>query len=148
MHVSRSEKGFTLVELLIVMTLLCLALGLAAVSFADRLPSARLHAAGRDMVSMLRQARTLAEIKGEEHSVVIDFNEKTFGIRGYGVRRMPEGMSIEVQDATLGRIVKGRYRIAFYPAGDHESATVVLKLGARSITITTDPVQGPIAIRG
>jgi prepilin-type N-terminal cleavage/methylation domain-containing protein len=142
-----TKKGFTLVELMIVITLFCIAVGLVTVSVGDRLPVTRLHAAGRDLASVLRQAQTLTQIRGKTHAVVIDLDQRVFGIQGHMSRPIPGEISMEVTDPVMGAVSGGRHRVTFRPAGDHESAVIVLRRGTQSVTVKTDPVVGSVVVR-
>jgi len=54
------NRGFTLLELIIVLALVVLILGLTSLFVAGRLPSAKANAAGREIAGMIRHARSLA----------------------------------------------------------------------------------------
>lgn len=142
-----SHKGFTLLELLIVLFLATLITGLSAVFFANTLPSTKLSAAARDLSATIRHARALAQINGKSQVVVIDLDSRNYGLEGRGAKGIPPDVNIRVIDPFSGDIDKGQYNIVAYNTGAVNGCTVVLWNNKKTVSIQTDPVVGAVVIK-
>jgi general secretion pathway protein H len=138
------EKGFTLLELAIVMLLIALLMSLAAAFFSNTLPSSKFSASVRDMAAMIRHAKALAQIRGETQTLTIDMDTGRFSIGDTGAKAVPDGVHVKVIDPREGEIDRGSYRIDFSPAGGIEGGTIVLWTDKKTATITIDPIAGPV----
>jgi general secretion pathway protein H len=147
LHASRSACGFTLLELIIVMTLASFMIGMAALLFANALPSARLGATGRDMSAAIRQMTLLAQNRGEDQVLMINLDTRQYGPEGGFMKTVPANISVMVNDPVMGEIRYGKYPILFHGAGGVEGGTVVLGYGKKILYIQTDPVVGSVVIR-
>jgi len=141
------EAGFTLLELIIVIFLITLMLGLSSVFFANTLPSARFDATAREIAATIRQAKHLAQRKGEKQIVTINMDAKSYGIEGRGEKKLPIGLDIKVIDPLAGDITNGNYPIVFHMTGSTEGGTVILWNNSKVAQITIDPVAGAVIMR-
>jgi len=114
------RRGFTLIELMVVLTILVLLAGLTAPSFVRQYHEAKLKSAARDMVGLMQYARSEAVVEGTTYRLNIDRDGGRVWITYYDTqseetqeeepryvedetvlgasRKMPEGVTIrEVQ---------------------------------------------------
>jgi general secretion pathway protein H len=138
------EQGFTLLELIVVMFLVTLLMSLAAAFFVNTLPSSKFRAGAREMAAMIRHARALAQINGEEQTLTIDMDAGRYGIGNTSGKSVPEGVRIKVINPLGEEVSSGTYQIEFSPMGGIEGDTIVLWNDKRTATITIDPVAGPV----
>jgi len=141
------KNGFTLLEIIIVLFLVTLILGLSTVFFAGYLPSAKVDATGREISGMIRHARPLARMNMESRTVMIDLDNRTYGIEGLGTKSFPPDALIRVIDPFSGEIIRGKYPIVFNPTGGMSGGTIILSWGKKVIRIETDPITGAVLIR-
>jgi general secretion pathway protein H len=141
------NNGFTLLELLLVLSLIVLMVGLSTVFFAKALPSVRLSSAGRELSATLREARTQARYSGENRKVVIDFERRRFGIEGKGTRQIPAGVMVAVMDPEMGEVSRGIYPFMFSDSGATEGGTIFLWTRNKRLRIDMDPLIGSVVIR-
>lgn len=144
---SRNYKGFTLLELIIVIFLISLMLGLSAVFFANTLPSGRLNATVREMTAMIKYARSFAGINGEPQTVTLDLDAKRYGIEGRGYRKIPADVNIMVIDALEGEVHKGQYLLLFSASGTVDAGGIILWNDKKKVTIQMDPLVGSVVIK-
>ena len=142
------KNGYTLLEIIIVMALVTLILGLSSVFVAGFLPSVKANAAGREISGMIRHARSLARLNRESQSVVIDLDNKTYGIEGLGTKSFPPDVVVRIIDPFSGEIVGGKYLIAFSPSGGMSGGTIILSWGKKVIRIELDPIVGAVLLKG
>lgn len=142
-----ADRGFTLLELIIVVVIIVLVLGLSTLFFASTLPSAKLNGLSRDMSAMIKQARLLAQNKGESQTLVIDLDSKTYGIEGKDAKTIPPEITAKIIDPLSGDIFHGKYSLIFHDTGGIEGGTIVLIYGKKTIAIETDPVVGSIVVK-
>jgi general secretion pathway protein H len=137
-----TDKGFTLLEIIIVLFFIVLIMGLSAVFFSNFLPSVKLNAAGREMSAVIRQARSLARMNGDSQTLSIDIDNKTYGIAGLAIKHIPPDCLIKVIDPFSGEIIQGKYTIVFHPVGNMEGGTIVLAARKKVLRIEMDPIAG------
>ncbi len=146
-HVSRNRDGFTLLELLIVLSLAVLMVTLSAVIFTNTLSSSRLNATARQISASIRQARTLAQIHSARQTVTIDLDAKQYGVEGHTSATMPPDVNIKVTDPFSGDIYAGKYYIVATTTGAVNGGTIVLWNKKKTVTIQLDPIVGAVVIK-
>jgi len=143
----KREKGFILLELIIVLFLMAIILGMSTLLFTNLLPSQKFHATVRKVSATIREARSLAQIHGEKQYVILDLDAKQYGIEGRGSRDIPEDISIKIIDPFAGEILEGKYRMLFYASGGIEGGTIVLWSSKKAVEIRTDPIGGSVIVK-
>ena len=143
----KKEKGFTLLELIIVMFLISLIAAVSTALFVNTLPTGKFNATAREVAVTIKHARALAQITGERQIVAIDLDAKKYGIEGRGERDIPKDTEIKVIDPFLGEVVNGKYHLVFYAGGRAEGGTIVLRNKNKSATIYMDPIVGSVLIK-
>lgn len=119
------QRGFTLVELLVVLTLLALASAVVLPRFVSSAgPSARSQAAG--VASVLRDARQQAIATARPVAVPID------------------GSLIAAQGPD-GRVLR---EILFFPDGSSSGGSLVVELRQRRAVVDVDDLTGAVRLRG
>jgi prepilin-type N-terminal cleavage/methylation domain-containing protein len=141
------ERGFTLLELIIVVVIIVLILGMSTLFFASTLPSAKLNGMSREMSSMIKQARLLAKNKGEKQTLIIDLDSRTYGLEGREAKAIPHEITARVIDPLSGEVYRGKYNLIFHDTGGIEGGTILLTYNKKTVTIETDPVVGSIIVK-
>ncbi len=75
-------RGFTLIEVMVVMALLALMLALVSPNFSTVVPGVSLKAAARTLAGSLRHARSRAIALNEEVALAIDVENRRYAIVG------------------------------------------------------------------
>lgn len=143
----RRVQGFTLLELIIVVVIIVLVIGMSTLFFASTVPSAKLNGLSREMSSMIKQARLLAQNKGETQTMIVDLDTKTYGIEGKVAKVIPPEITAKIIDPLIGEIVRGKYSLIFHDTGGIEGGTILLTYGKKNIAIEADPVVGSIVVK-
>ena len=140
-------RGFTLLELLIVIFISTLLLGISAILLANYLPSARLRTTARDLSATVRHAKALAQINGQSQAVKIDLDSRHYGMEGRRTKEIPRDVYIKISDPFYGDVEKGQYTIVAYDSGAVSGCTVVLWNRKKTMSIQTDPVVGAVVVK-
>ena len=141
------QKGFTLLEIIIVLTLIVLILGLSTIYFAGFLPTTKFNATGREISALVRHARTRARMNMQKQQVIFDLDGKTYGFEEQIVRNIPSDVLITIIDPVYGEILHGKYRFVFHPAGGMEGGTILLSGGKKKMRIDLDPITGTVMMK-
>lgn len=141
-----NKKGFTLLELIIVLFLITLIFGLSTIFFANLLPSSRFNSTVRDVTSTIRHARTLAQIHGKKQIVTLDLDSKKYGIEGYKMKDFPTDIQIKIIDPLAGEIFEGKYQFIVHSVSI-EGGTIVLWNNKKTVNIHMDPIIGSIVMK-
>mgnify|MGYP005837571745 CR=1 FL=1 len=141
------RRGFTLLELIIVIFLITLILGLSGFFFAGATSSQRFNATTRSVATTLKYAKTLAIIDGEIKTFFCNIDMKTYGIMGKKTMNIPDGINIKVTDPIKGDIYSGTYDLVVYPSQVMPGITIYLWDKKRTARIETDPVAGTVMVR-
>ena len=140
-----TNRGFTLLELLVVVTILALASTLVGVNLAgDR---ADLGSIARTLVTDLRYVRSRAMVGNVDTALVVDLDRGAYYSRAAKIERdLPASVALELTvdrrdtDGKQGRIV-------FYPDGSSSGGKVRLTRNGRGIDVTTAWLNGYVTLR-
>jgi len=91
-----THQGFTLLELLVVMTLATLILAIVPASFSSMVPHVEQQAQVRDLIFALRSARGQAIREGQEITFTLDLAHHQYSLSGSGeVKPLPKSYNIK-----------------------------------------------------
>ena len=136
------RSGFTLLEVIIVLTLVVLMLGLSTIYFAGFLPAVKFNATGREISATIRHARSLARMNMQTQRLIIDLDERTYGMAGQAAKDIPPNVLIRIDDPASGEILHGKYSLIFHPSGGMEGGAILLSGGKKKMRIDMDPIKG------
>ncbi len=139
--------GFTLLELVIVIVLITLVIGIATIFFANTLSTSKFNTTIRDISSTIRDARSLAQIHGEQKAITIDLDSKTYWVEGKKVREIPSDIQIKIIDPLYGEIFEGKYQIVSNALGGVAGGTIVLWNEKKTVSIQPDPIVGSVVVK-
>ncbi len=136
-----------MLELIIVLTLIGIICGFSTLFFARGLPSARLDATARDVSSVIRHARALTLLQRENQTVIIDGENRLYGIKGHRLKPVCEGIIIGTIDPQTGEVSKDARTFHFSASGGHEAGSVIVRNKDKALRIDTDPVAGSVTAK-
>lgn len=145
----RRAAGFTLLELLIVLFLISIVIVIASVSLVSTARSSGLQAAAASISAAFMRARALAVLEGRREDVLVDLDQKEFGIKNgkRGMKHLGRGIYMKVINPDGATVRSGTCRIAFFPSGSASDKTVVVWNEKDQYSIEPDPVTGAAEIK-
>jgi len=141
------QRGFTLIELMLVLVVLGLVYGLVFFRLDHILTRYRLRGAARDVLATMQLARSQAVSQQRPFRVIFDMDGRAFWLQREdgppaAKRPLPEGVRIE-RVTTAGRSrSSGRAAVEYTPVGGAASVRVdVVSDDGRKISIRVDPLN-------
>ena len=136
------RRGYTLIELIVVLLLLSLAAAVAAPAVGRGLASLRLRAEVAGIVSFLRAARERAITQGVTTEIAVASEGQAL-VRepGHAVKRLAEGLRLMADPPDA-------HRVRFLPEGISTGGRFQLEVpDARGYVVTVEALTGRVAMR-
>jgi general secretion pathway protein H len=141
------NKGFTLLELTVVLFIVVLGFSVIGINLSSGNDSAELKVAARDIVSAFRFARGQALMSHQEMVVTFDLSENTYSISGRGkVYHIPKTIGLTVVTAQSEIISKGLGSIRFFADGSATGGRVTLERNKAAWQIDINWLTGQIEL--
>lgn len=142
---SRRLRGFSLVELAVVLFIVVLGLSAIGSNIASGNKSSQMKAAVRDLMSALRYARGQALISQQEVAVAINLAENSYQISNRDkTYSLPPELELtlviaqeEFKDQEVGQL-------RFYPDGSSSGGRITMEWGALTETLDVNWLTGKI----
>lgn len=143
----QAERGFTLVEMLIVMAILALILAVVPPLFSSSLSSATLRAAARDVAAGLRSARSEAITLNQEVRFRLDLEAHSFTIGDDKTAlSLPSDVDIVLFTATSETVDGQAGSIRFFTDGSSTGGGITLIDEDRKFEVMVDWLTGRVTI--
>jgi len=143
---SRGQRGFTLVELLVVLVIAALALSLVGTSISRNISGAEMRNAARKVAASLRYTRTQAILTKSEQVFLVDTEKRTFKAAGRQAEELPEGMNVELNTARSELTSETAGGIRFYPDGGSTGGNVRLEANGRVYVVNVTWLTGEASL--
>ncbi len=140
------SKGFTMIEMIVVIVLIGIVASVVAFSFSKSLASARVQAASRDLVAALRYTRGQAIVKGEQKILMLNLENNTYEAPGKGSRELPKDMVLRLTTAQKELTSDKAGGIRFFPDGSSTGGNIAVVLGQREWRINVGWLTGEITL--
>ncbi len=142
---SRLARGFTLIELMVVMMLVMLLFAVVGVSVTRSVEGAELRAVEREITAGLRHTRGQAIIQRSQQVFTVDTEKRTWRAAGKDPVELPEGLEITMNTARSELTGEGTGNIRFYPDGASTGGSIVLQAQEREWHIAVAWLTGEIS---
>jgi len=116
-NAARQTRGFTLVEIVVVIALIGLIFAVISVSIGAGLEGAKVRAASRDLAAALRYTRTQAIVKRESQALTLNVDARSYTAPGKPPVQLPKQMGLKLLTAASEQVDEGVGRIRFFADG-------------------------------
>lgn len=140
-------RGFTLLELLVVLGILLLIITVVPPSLSPALDKVRTRSAARDVVAVLRLARNTAVASGRETTLSVDVSGRQISLNDR-IRHLalPGDAVISLTTAGAEKMSGTAGAIRFFPDGSSTGGRVTLEHGASRYRIDVNWITGAVAL--
>ena len=141
------NRGFTLVELLVVFAILALVIGVVPPVFQRLNESAQYRDAVRAMLTDMRQGRQRALTEGREVRFGVDLARRTYGLDGGSPpRQLPEPLQLRATVAAVEVAANQAASIRFLPGGGATGGTIEIRRpSGAGVRLTVDWLSGAVS---
>jgi general secretion pathway protein H len=121
------SRGFTLLELLVVLAIIALLLAITPPLITAAIPGAELKASARRVAAGLRLAREEAIRTGHDVAFTLDLETRSFEVDGRFRRgKLPKGLDLKLEAAETEMLDEQRGAVRFFPDGSSTGGRVIL----------------------
>ena len=133
------QRGFTLLEMLVVIVLISIAAGLVGFGLQQGLRTAKERQAVGQMVEALRSTRARAIVSGRSEKTLFDMRARSFQAPGRPLRHWPAGLQV-----TLHTAEQAGAAVEFYADGSSTGGNLLLTNGSRRWRIDIGWLTGSV----
>ena len=143
----RHAAGVTMLELLVVLSLMGLMAAMAVPMLSGGVSGSELKGAAREVAAGLRFARSDAVATRRETRLVFDLEQRTFRIdRDARLHALPKKVELKLFTAQSDIADEKTGAIRFYPDGGSNGGRVTIAAGERKYEVDVDWLTGRVAI--
>lgn len=140
-------RGFTLLEMLLALTLGAILMAVVVPNVMPAIASAQLSSAARDVASGLRFARGQALSRRQEARFVLDVENRRYQVTGRSkVYDLPSSVNVKLFTAQSEYAGEGVGSIRFFPDGTSTGGRVTLEGAGRRWWIDINWLTGRISV--
>ena len=147
-HVKTSNaKGFTLVELIVVLMIVALMMTLIGTSISRNISGAEMRTAARKVAASMRYTRTKAILSKSEQVFLLDTESLEYTAADRETVVLPEGMNVELNTARTELTSETAGGIRFFPDGGSTGGNVRLEANGRIYRINVAWLTGEASMQ-
>lgn len=143
----RNQRGFTLVELIVVMVIIALMMGLVGTSISRSVSSAEARAATRKLVANLRYTRTKAIVDKQEKTFTVDIENRSYTAPGRKQITLPEGVELTLTTARSEMTAENVGGIRFFPDGGSTGGHIEMYVNGREYRVDVAWLTGEATLQ-
>ena len=147
LRAGRRVRGVTLLELLIVLSIMAILAAIVVPTFGGGVSSGELKGATREIAAGLRLARSEALATRKETRVMLDLEGRSFKVeRDARTHTLPRQIELKLFTAQSDLVNEKIGAIRFFPDGGSNGGRVTLTAGERKFNVDVDWLTGRVAI--
>jgi len=140
-----AQRGFSLIELMVVMMLIGLLMSVVGISVSRSVAGAEMRNAERELIAGLRHTRGQAIIQRQQQVFLVDTRNRTWRAAGKPAVTLPDGIEITLNTARSELTGEGVGGIRFFPDGASTGGDVVLSAQEREWHIAVAWLTGEVS---
>jgi general secretion pathway protein H len=141
-----ASRGFTLLEVLVVVALMAVIASLAAPLLVRAVSGAEAQVWARQVAATLRNSRSLAIIENRNLAVTVDIDDRSIRIDDGAVKRLPDSLHIRVSSARSEQEDTRTAGIRFFPDGSSTGGEIILQDAKSIYHVQIEWLTGQVAI--
>jgi general secretion pathway protein H len=138
------EAGFSLVEMLVVLTILALTATLAMPLLSGGSEGLRLQTAASELAAAFRVTRSAAILRNTETTLIIDVDRRIFGSTVVSQRPFAADIDAKLTFASGIRSASSNGGYQFFPDGSSTGGDVTLSLRGKQTKLCIDWLTGQV----
>ncbi len=139
-------RGFTLLELVVVLVVMAVVAAVAAPPLMGRIGSVQARTAARDVATALRQTRSEAIGANVDVAFGVDIDAHTYAIEGRPPHRLPPDLAVSLFTADSERLGPTAGAIRFFPDGSSTGGEITLAGAGGTSVVRVEWLTGQIRI--
>ena len=140
------NRGFTLVEMMVVLVIVALMMALVGSSISRNISGAQMRTAASKVAASLRYTRTQAILTKSEQVFLVDTEKFTYQAAEREAKELPEGMKVELNTARSELTSETAGGIRFYPDGGSTGGNVRLEANGRIYRVNVAWLTGEASV--
>lgn len=129
------QRGFSLLELLVVVVLIALMMALVGTSISRSVSNAELRSASRGLLAALRYTQTHAIVSHQEQILTIDMENLSYQPPDREAVKFPEGIEVSMVTAQSELLSDQVGGIRFFPDGGSTGGQITVHVKKRQYEI-------------
>lgn len=143
----RSRRGFSLIEMLLVIVLIAAVSAMAAYAMNSGLPGAQLRGAARELAAQLRYTRAQAIATGRPQVFSLDARTREWTAPQNRHGSLARGIEVIATGARVEQAHPDEVAIRFFPEGAATGGRFVLKRGDAAWQVDVEWLTGQVALQ-
>lgn len=144
----RASRGYTLLELLVVLTVMGLVLASVPMIVATARPGPAARVAAEELAAALRLARGEAIGRYAPATVLLDVERRIYRDADGKERALAEDLDLKFVTARSELVGTEAGQIRFYPDGSATGGRITITDGGRSYIVNVDWLTGSVDVEG
>ena len=140
------NRGFTLVEIMVVLVIVALMMALVGSSISRNISGAQMRTAAGKVAASMRYTRTQAILTKTEQVFLVDTEKHTYQAAEREAVELPEGMKVELNTARSELTSETAGGIRFYPDGGSTGGNVRLEANGRIYRVNVAWLTGEASV--
>ena len=142
----QTQRGFTLIELIVVVVLLAAVTAMAASVMSSGLPGQQLRGAAREISAQLRYTRAQAIVTGKPQVFTLDARTREW--RGPNKRKgkLRDGIKVIATGARIEQATPDQVAIRFFPEGAATGGRIVLQRDNAAWQVDVEWLTGEVRL--
>lgn len=143
----KKSRGFSLLELLVVMLIMTLIAGVVMPNYANSMTNLDLRRSVRHVATLLKESRNIAIFQAKTVHFEIDENTNSYrsemGLQSYSI---PAGIEMQLEGSS-GSNSGDTSSIAFYADGTTTGGVISVRSDRNSFVVAVDWLTGDVSIK-
>ena len=141
------SRGFTLLEILVVLGILGLSLTIVTPMIDNALKSSQIKSAAHELVTGLRTTRNLAIVSQKETTLNIDVEKRLYRIDSKDKQlELPESTELTLTTARSEQSTESAGQIRFFPDGSSTGGQISLSANNQHYVVVVNWLTGQVSI--